>query len=316
MPAIASNTRTATVAREPGISPASLKERTREVLSHEIAFIPSQAFREMDADEAWRNEWATSVGHVASDDAESATQMRNYVDRLCAAPLLTRHQERDLFCWMNYLKYRANVLRSTLKESRPSARKLAHIERLLSKANELRNRIVNSNTRLVVSIVKKYADEINAFDDLLSEGVNCLLTAVEKFDCDRGFRFSTYATLAIRREVFRFIQRASRDRSRFASGNGEVLGKQIGGDGESEQTASELSRIRKDVKKLLGHLDEREQYIVAARYGFVDVGMKPTFANLGVELGISKERVRQLESRAINKLRDLIDVSETLEWRE
>ena len=70
------------------------------------------------------------------------------------------------------------------------------------------------------------------------------------------------------------------------------------------------------MKQLLTHLDEREQYIVTARFGFVDVGMRPTFANLGHELGISKERVRQLQARAINKLRDLIDVSEMVEWRE
>ncbi len=318
MPTVASNTQTAAAFPESCTSPAALRERTRDVLSHEIAFIPCRAFREMDADELWRKEMASLVAHTPVSDVEAVNrpQKQNHVERLCAAPLLERQQERDLFCWMNYLKYRANVIRSTLNVSRPSVRKLAQIESFLSRANQLRNHIVNSNTRLTVSIVKKYANENHAFDELLSEGINCLIKAVEKFDVDRGFRFSTYATLAIRREIFRLIERTSRDRTRFTTGNGEVLDKQIGGDGEAEQKASRLSRIRHDVKQLLTHLDEREQYIVTARFGFVDVGMRPTFANLGHELGISKERVRQLQARAINKLRDLIDVSEMVEWRE
>ncbi len=125
-----------------------------------------------------------------------------------------------MFCRMNYLKYRANLLRVTLNAQRPSEPKLLRIERLLREATRLRNEIVHANVRLVVSIVKQFADERNSFDDLLSEGINCLIKAVDKFDFDRGFRFSTYATRAVRREVFRLVQKQYRERVRFTTGAG------------------------------------------------------------------------------------------------
>ena len=65
------------------------------------------------------------------------------------------------------------------------------------------------------------------------------------------------------------------------------------------------NQIDRSVNKMLSTLDEREQFIVQARYGFEDIGEKPTFQRLGEMLGVSKERVRQLEQRALNKLRDV-----------
>jgi RNA polymerase primary sigma factor len=218
---------------------------------------------------------------------------------------LTPDEERQLFCRMNYLKYRANALRATLNARRPNAKKLDEIDRLLQAAIALRNRIVHSNTRLVVSIVKQFSDERNSFDDLLSEGINCLIKAVEKFDYDRGFRFSTYATRAVRREVFRLVQRHHRDRSRFATGSQDILGQQLTSETAQDRSEDAWRTVERSIGTMLSALDEREQFIVEARYGFQDLGEKPTFQRLGELLGVSKERVRQLEQRALNKLREV-----------
>jgi RNA polymerase primary sigma factor len=286
-----------------------LKTRTREVLTREIGFISNPCFRELDADGCWREELAAArVDEPAAvESGGGRVAMPAHLEQMCSASLLTPQEEREFFCRMNYLKYRANSIRSTLNSRRPSVRKLDEIDALLSRANQLRNRIVTANTRLVVSIVKKFSDEMNPFDDLLSEGIACLLKAVEKFDFDRGFRFSTYATMAIRREVFRLIKRSHRDRTRFTSGTSEVLDRQVQADIPDGRTESALMQIHRNMSRLLSRLDEREQFILKARHGFIDIGMKPTFAKLGERLGISKERVRQLELRAMNKLRDLVD---------
>ncbi len=200
----------------------SLRARTRDVLRHEIAFIPNARFKELDLDRDWLKEADPTSGESLDHAVVNRVRMPAHLERMCAAPLLTPAEERDLFCRMNYVKYRANALRSTLNANRPNRRKLSEIESLLKHADALRNRIVHSNIRLVISIVKKFADDRNPFDDLLSEGISCLIKAVEKFDFDRGFRFSTYATRAVSREVFRLIQRHHRDLSRYATGNGEV----------------------------------------------------------------------------------------------
>ena len=284
-----------------------LRARTREVLSHEIGFIPNPCFREMDADKLWRKELATSESAVVVKAQSGRPLLQAHLERMCSAPLLSPPEERDLFCRMNYLKYRANAIRSTLNDKRPSVRKLDEVKQLLDGANGLRNRIVHANTRLVVSIVKTFASDSNPFDDLLSEGIACMLKAAEKFDFDRGFRFSTYATMAVRREVFRSINRSHRDRTRFATGATDILDQQLYDETPEERTESAMLKINSDISRLLTRLDDREQFIVKARYGLIDIGMKPTFSKLGETLGVSKERVRQLQLRAMSKLRDAID---------
>ena len=286
---------------------AALKQRTREVLSREVSFIPNPAFREMDEGGFWRRELAKAQARESTATANSARfKMPAHLERLCDTPLLTADEERELFRTMNYLKYRANSLRSTLKENRPSIRKLDQIDALLTKAEAIRNEIVSANIRLIVSIVKKFSDDNNPFDDMLSEGISSLLNAVEKFDYDRGFRFSTYATMVVRRQIYRSIQRAHKNRTRFVTGQPEVLDDQENSRGLTPDAESGLQDVDHHLSTIMGHLDEREQLIVSARYGFIDLGVKATFSNLGRKLGISKERVRQLELRAVEKLRSVI----------
>lgn len=293
---------------KPGkVALSTLKRRTRDVLSKEISFIPNPAFREMDENGFWRKVLAKAqVRLTTSKPVQSRFKMPAHLERLCDTPLLTAAEERELFRNMNYLKYRANALRSTLKENRPSVRKLDQIDALVAKAEAIRNEIVTANTRLIVSIVKTVSDEKNPFDDMLSEGISSMMRAVEKFDYDRGFRFSTYATMVVRREIYRTIQRTHRDRSRFVTGQSEDLDAQENSGELDTQSELQLQEVDHHVAEILEHLDDREKFIVSARYGFIDLGTKATFSHLGRKLGVSKERVRQLELRAVEKLRHVI----------
>ncbi len=192
----------------------------------------------------------------------------------------------------------------TLQPERVTRSEVEQIERLMARATQLRNRIIHANIRLVMSIVKQFADNRNRFDDLLSEGISCLIKAVDKFDFDRGFRFSTYATRAVRREVFRLVQRQHRDRMRYSTGSHELLSQQLNRDTDPKGVEMTWQHVDDSIRHLLSTLDERERFIVQARYGFDDIGEKPTFQRLGQLLGVSKERVRQIEQRALGKLRD------------
>lgn len=284
-----------------------LRSRTRRALSLELGFVPNSGFREMDLDGFWKDELRAAELESETDAVAFSIQsgIPAHLARMCGGKLLTAEEERDLFCRMNYLKFRANSIRSTLNVNRPSIRKLDQIDRLLQRSDQLRNRIVSANTRLVVSIVKRFADERNNFDELLSEGLNSLIRATDKFDFDRGFRFSTYATMAIRREVFRIVQRSQRDRTRFATGAFEVIGQQLARN--TDRSEATMTHINRWLDRAMRGLDEREQYIVKARFGLIEFHKKPSFANLGEQLGVSKERVRQLEIRAMDKLRTCID---------
>ena len=260
----------------------------------------------MDRDGVWEKALSQRFGNATTrtrgspDKDLTAAQPAD----LCSAKLLTPTEERQLFCSMNYFKYRANAIRATVRVRRPSTAKLNQIEHLLTLATEIRNRIVTANTRLVVSIVKPLVNEKNSFDDLFSEGTTCLIKTIDKFDFGRGFRFSTYATLAVRREVYRWVQRSHRTRYRFMTDASEVLRQQVSSDQPVEESGPSWAQTNRCVRRLMKELSEREQFIIQARYGFMDLGQKPTFAKLGEMLGVSKERVRQLELRAMGKLRD------------
>ncbi len=286
----------------PRMSRRELIRQTREMLATEISFIPNARFMERSHAELARRMDAASSN---AKPTRVPAGMPAHLAQLCSAPLLTPPQEKALFCRMNYLKFRANAIRSTLDEARPNKRKLDEIRRLLSEAIGVRNEILHANTRLVVSIIKSFADDHVSFDDLLSEGIDCALKTIEKFDFDRGFRFSTYATMAIRREALRVVRRAHRDRSRFTTGAAMILDQEEESSDDGLRGENEIMSLNAAVTSLLENLDDREQFIVRARYGMEDIGAKPTFARLGEHLGVSKERVRQLEMRALRKLYEL-----------
>ncbi|MEM7316582.1 MAG: sigma-70 family RNA polymerase sigma factor, partial [Planctomycetota bacterium] len=281
----------------------ALRQRTEQTLRIELGFIDNPGFREMELNKA--EEPNLPLGAVCDLPKHVIRDMPAHLLRLCEVPLLTPAEERDLFQWMNYYKYRANALRSSLNLKRPSEAKLRKIEGWIDRSNAIRNHILRSNTRLVISIVKQLADEKNPFDELLSEGITCLVRVVDKFDFDRGFRFSTYATRAVRREVWRLVQKHHKNRQRFNTGTSEhmesVEGKELA-DRISESTWKGLTR---KLNTILDSLDERERFIVRERFGMNGNDGKRTFQSLGDELGVCKERVRQLEIRAMKKLREM-----------
>jgi RNA polymerase primary sigma factor len=222
--------------------------------------------------------------------------------RRSRATVWTRGQEAHLFRKMNYLKWRANQLREQLDPSWPSPGALDEIERLQAEALALKNRIVEMYLLLVVSIAKRRSKPGYDLSECVSDGSVALMQAVDGFDYARGNRFSTYATWAIRNVL------AEQER-RFIRGRGQPLGiheeSVAAPDSDTlEQEREEAQSERRNaVKRWLGRLDKRERLIVSSRYG-IDGVPQQTLVQIGRELGVSKERVRQIATRALAKLRN------------
>ncbi len=218
---------------------------------------------------------------------------------------LTRGQEVHLFRKMNFLKYQAARLHEAINPSQARSADLDRVEELLREACAIRNRIIRSCLGLVVSIVKKCTGPCHDLLDLVSEGNVSLIKASERYDFARGARFSTYATRVIINDFARRIPRDRSRRVRFATGREELL-QALPDDRDGGLTdATDQEQIRCMIRKILAYLDGREQTIIVRRFGLA--GDKQTLEEVGRELGISKERVRQLESRALDKLRILAD---------
>jgi RNA polymerase primary sigma factor len=229
-----------------------------------------------------------------------------YLASMYETPLLTREQEQHLFRKMNYLKYKVTDLRSHLDAHRPSVTAMSHIERLHNDAVSVKNDIVRANLRLVVSIAKRYASGPGHLFELISDGNMSLIRAVEKFDFARGFRFSTYATWAIMKNFARTIPTELRQKARFRTGGEErLLAIQDIRPNVAKREWAQSER-ELEVSRILRHLDDRERQIIEHRFGLDHSRNPMTLKEVGRVMGVTKERIRQLEARAMAKLRSAV----------
>src|SRR5215203_5943194 len=226
-----------------------------------------------------------------------------------------------------------------------------------------RNRLIEKNLRLVVSIAKKSRGRGLPFEDLIQEGNIGLMKAVGKFDSDRGFRFSTYATWWIRQTIQRAVAEKGRtiripvhisDKMRKMAGTYNDLWAELELDPSDEAVAERLGWSVEDIRKVkdampdastslnqpltsdkgsselgelvederssdtpgtvmsemetsqlgeaIDRLPERYRYVLVRRYGLDDKD-PATLAELSDELGLSRERIRQLQLKAVHVLR-------------
>lgn len=278
--------------------------RAQRIMDLPLDFIPNDVFAKVTSP---RLEARIMAEPPASDLPPKKSRLPNglppYLASLYEVPLLSRAQEAHLFRKMNYLKYRAAKLRAKLDPNRPKASLMDQIDRYYDTAVATKNQIVRANLRLVVSIAKRHVGPTDNFFDLVSDGNMSLMRAVEKFDYARGNKFSTYASWAIMKNFARTIPDEHRHHDRFRTSAAEMFS--AAEDDRTDQIEQETSQLQREtqVEKILERLDDREQKIIIRRFG-LRRGHEPlTLKEVGAELGVTKERIRQIEARALSKLR-------------
>jgi RNA polymerase primary sigma factor/RNA polymerase sigma factor len=229
-----------------------------------------------------------------------------YLASLYDVPLLTRQQEAHYFRKMNYLKYQAARLRKQLNASQMTKLQAARIKDLLRQARETKNLLIRSNLRLVVSVIRKQVRADVDFSELVSDGNMSLMRAIEKFDFSRGFKFSTYAVWAIRNNFSRSISCEHVHQERFRTGTEGIFQDRCDRDSNQYREERDHERRRDLVRRILDRLSSREQNILACRFGLGQENEPLTLEEVGEREGVSKERIRQLEKRALNRLREMV----------
>jgi RNA polymerase sigma factor (sigma-70 family) len=291
--------------------------RAQRLLEQPLDYIPHPEF-EMSAREA--DILAPMPRHEEYDERRRAMHAPRDVPPELAScyeyPLLDREQEYHLFRQMNFLKFKAARLRNELRKeggdsaidpARVKIQTLREIERLQNEANAVKEVLINANMRLVVNIAKRHSGQTDNFFELLSDGNMSLIRAVEKFDCHRGFKFSTYASWAIMKNFARTIPDEKHRRERFVTGHEEVF--EVAPDlrTDEHEVVATKERATHNVNRLLEFLEPREREIIRMRAGLDNHAKGMTLEEIGQQFGITKERVRQLNARAMKKLRSLAE---------
>ncbi len=288
--------------------------RAQRLLDHPIDYQPNPSFDDRALEAEMLGAMPDQEGF---DEAKAALRTPKDVppelSALYTLPLLTKPQEQHLFRKMNFLKHKAARLLEGMKtlSGRINTQKLRtqdldQIDTYLKKANEVKDMLIGCNMRLVVSIAKRHSAQTDNFFELLSDGNVSLMRAVEKFDFSRGNKFSTYASWAIIKNYARSIPDEKTRRERYQTGNEEIFDAAPDRRTDEGEVVAAAEQASHKVNRLLEYLEPREREIIRMRAG-LDHSEGMTLEKIGEKLGITKERVRQLNVRAMKKLRSLVE---------
>ena len=296
------------------LSPADEAE-LRRVLTEKYEYVDHEDFH-LHPDEAHRVVFEepdplpqpdTSWYHPVMDKGYSDMRANKHVK----SALLTAKQERVIFKQFNYARMRVCELRDDLADAASiDAEDARDLLRWHRKAEGLRHQIARLNLALVLAMAKRTRMSEVDFADLVSEGNMALLRAVDKFDVSRGFKFSTYGCRAILKAFSRSGMKLTRYRQMFPTDFDPALERSTHMQTKRAEHEDDcVDELRQIIRQNRADLSDIESEVISHRFAIdkpTEKGEDPkplTLEQVGRIIGVTKERVRQIQNKALEKIR-------------
>jgi RNA polymerase primary sigma factor len=227
---------------------------------------------------------------------------------------LTTQQEQQLFQQYNFARREIYCALKAGKGKKLSPDGMQHLLKWLKIASASRAHIVQANMPLVLAMAKRSKITSVDFADMISEGNMALLRSVEKFDCSKGFKFSTYACRAILKSFSRVAIKAGRYRSHFPTEYDPAMEKSDFIDKKRHEVEEScVDELRAVLADNLAELNDVERKVIQARFALnaadPEQARPLTLEEVGGIIGVTKERVRQIQNKALEKLRQSLEDS-------
>lgn len=222
----------------------------------------------------------------------------------------TAEDERRMFLRFNFCRFRAVRILQEFRGKTLTAEAARELVAWEAAIQEGRGEIIRVNVPLVLAMAKRTRITGVDFADLISEGNLALLRAVDKFDCSRGFKFSTYACRAILKSFSRVAVRSARHRGHFPTEFDPTLERsdfvERRRDIVERECVEELKTILLNNR---ANLNDVEEVVIRARFALDEPSPESaemrgkTLEQVGEMIGVTKERVRQIQNKALTKLK-------------
>jgi len=295
-------------AARPAPIPRAMRQKVEGLLEQSYAYMDSPLFQNKDIEKELfqlgsEPQLPTTSWYQPTRDDVADQNMTG------APQLMKASEERVMFLRFNFAKLRLGRLQKLIKKSGLTRGRAEQVLEWHRRFEHFREYLVRTNLALVLAMAKRTRLGDVDFAEIVSEGNMALIRAVDKFNVERGFKFSTYACRAILKAFSRTALKSSRHRTRFPVEFEPDMEKSDWQDRRRDQVEEDcIDELKAIVERNLADLSSVEETVIRRRFNWQqEDNAALTLEEVGQIIGVTKERVRQIQNKALAKIRGVME---------